>query len=111
MAGETIGTVPDGAWAHPAGSRAVAALDEVLAKRPHKDDHLLARITEDLCTFRDSVLTLRRRGAWGEDDERRLARLNGVISLALALHFPVGAVRWDELAGARAALAEIAGGG
>lgn len=98
-------------WAHPAALRAIEALDQVLAKRPHKDDHLLARIEEDLCTCREAVLGRRRQGMWRDEDERRLGRLNGVLSVTLAIHFPLGDVRWDELAGARAALAELAGVG
>lgn len=91
----------------PPGRRALAAIDRVLAGRPHKDDPDLSQAAEGLAAMRDELVARLRRGEGGTDLRERLGRLNAVISLVLANHFPLGATPWDELGKARDTLAGL----
>jgi hypothetical protein len=89
------------------GGRALALIDQVLEKRPDKDDVALAACARELCVYRDALI-LRQRAAPTEADGRlRLAHVNAVLAVVLAVHFPIDAVPWDELEKARAWLAEL----
>ena len=79
------------------GHRALAHLDRVLDQRPKKDDHELTHATRCLAEFRESLI--RTRGAEGasDDDHKRLARLNAIISVVMGMHFPIGNAPWGEL--------------
>ncbi len=89
------------------GVRAVELIEAVVARRPEKDDAALAAAVEAICAYRQGLIGRRDAAAWTDSDERGLATLNGVLSLVLAVQFPLGNVRWHELEGARAALAEL----
>lgn len=89
------------------GARAVELIDAALARRPEKDDATIAGAVEAICAWRGGMIRRRDAGAWTDQDEHGLATLNGVLSLVLAVQFPLGNVRWHELEGARAALAEL----
>ena len=91
------------------GARAVELIDVALAARPDKDDAKLSAAVDAICDFRRKMTARRDAGDWNSDAERELGTLNGVLSLVLATEFPLGNVRWDELEGARAALAELVG--
>ncbi|GJE41537.1 hypothetical protein [Methylobacterium soli] len=80
------------------GRRALAALDRVLAQRPQKDDHGFSQATQCLSAFRDELIGAHRRQACTRE---QLVHLNGVISVVLAGHFPLGDVPWGELDKAR----------
>jgi len=89
------------------GGRALALIDQVLGKRPDKDDDALASCARELCVYRDALI-LRRRAAPTDADARdRLAHVNAILAVVLAVQFPVNAVPWDELAKARSWLAEL----
>ncbi|MDR7035906.1 MULTISPECIES: hypothetical protein [Methylobacterium] len=86
------------------GRAALAALDQVLAHRPKKDDPAFARATACLTAFRDELIAGHRRQTCTRE---RLTHLNGVISVVLAGHFPLGDVPWDELDKARGWLSDL----
>ena len=84
---------------------ALAVVDQALAERPHKEGHTFSAAARSLCVLRDTL------SARQKDDLLRrlwLERINAVISVILAGHFPLGSVPWDEIAKARAWLAEFA---
>ncbi|RVU16402.1 hypothetical protein [Methylobacterium oryzihabitans] len=87
---------------HP-GREALTALDAALAQRPHKDHSSLSQATTCLCAFRDNLIAAGRDGRPSPD----MMRLNAIISVVLAGHFPLGAVPWDELVLARGWLADL----
>ena len=89
------------------GARAVELIDAVLAGRPAKDDAKLASAVEAICDWRQGMIGRRDAGTWNDADEQGLGTLNGVLSLVLAVQFPLGSIRWHELEGARAALSEL----
>lgn len=84
------------AVAQEAGAKALAALDKVLAERPHKDDVSLSETTKQCCIVRDDLIA-RFRASGSADDARRLEHLNSVLSVVAALHYPMGETPWDEL--------------
>ncbi|MEA1833102.1 hypothetical protein U8607_13530 [Methylobacterium durans] len=86
------------------GRKALAALDRVLAHRPKKDDHAFSQATLCLTAFRDELIEGHRRQACTRE---RLTHLNGVLSVVLAGHFPLGDVPWSELDKARGWLSDL----
>ena len=89
------------------GARAVALIGEALDARPEKDDAKLSAAVGAICAYRREMIARRDAGDWADDAELGLGTLNGVLSLVLAAEFPLGNVRWDELEGARTALANL----
>ena len=90
-----------------AGRRALDALDKVLEKKPHKDEHALSAATEGLCTWRDSLAAEKRRGGASPETQDRLTQLNSIISVVVGSHFPLGDTPWEELEKARDWLAKL----
>ena len=86
---------------------ALEKIDEVLRKKPDKDNYALTEASQKLCIWRDVLIEEARRG--GVVECRRLERANGVLSALLAAHFPCGPVPWGELAAARKWLADLLG--
>ena len=85
------------------GAEALALIDQVLARRPHKDDHALAAATECLAQFRDELVQS------PTSDRTRLAHLNAILSVVIGVHFPLGNPPYEELEKARAWLADLIG--
>ena len=90
-----------------AGRDALAGIDRTLAARPHKDDYVLSDATQALCTLRDALIA---QADGGEAARDRLEALNAVLGVVLGVHFPIGAVPWDDLEAARGWLAELVDG-
>ncbi len=88
--------------------QALAAVDQALAERPHKEGHTFSAATRHLCALRDAMLEQRRNQPWPHQSQRQLDHVNAVISIVLAGHFPLGAVPWQELELARNWLADLA---
>jgi len=103
-----LGTHPMPADANNA-HEALAALDRALAHKPDKDDDDFTASLKHLSAFRDA-LTAKFRAA-GNDETRdvraHLARVNAIISIVMAGHFPLGAIPWPEIEQARQHLAEV----
>jgi hypothetical protein len=89
-----------------AATLALQQIDQILAKKPEKDDHALTEATKALCALRDDLIAARRAG--DDAGRQRLETVNAVLSIVAATHFPVGEVPWEPLASARGALAELA---
>ncbi len=87
---------------------ALASLDKAIAHKPRKDDADFAAAAEHLCKLRDLLLAETRQGKTAA--RMRLERVNALISVVLAGHFPVGSVPWPELERAREVLAEMTSG-
>jgi hypothetical protein len=82
---------------------AVAALDRALGKRPAYAD--LAEASRQVATLRDGLIARRRRG--DPDPNRRLDRLNAVLSLVVAATYPLEGSHRDRIATARRELAML----
>jgi hypothetical protein len=89
------------------GVRALVLIDQVLGKRPDKDDAALAACARELCVYRDALILRQRAAPTDADARERLSHVNAVLSVVLAVHFPIDAVPWDELEKARDWLAEL----
>ncbi len=87
---------------------ALASLDKAIAHKPRKDAPDFAAATEHLCKLRDLLLAEVRQGKTAS--RVRLGKVNALISVVLAGHFPIGSVPWPELERARGVLAEITSG-
>ncbi len=88
------------------GRQALAAIDKVLAGKPHADGHALSEATKNVALFRDEVIA-RQHHPPQMKERRDLEHVNAVISVVLAVHFPLGDIPWHELEGARSWLAEL----
>jgi hypothetical protein len=86
---------------------ALERIDEVLRGKPEKNDAALNDVMEKLCIWRDRLIAQARQG--GEVERIRLEHANAVLSVVVAIHFPAGAIPWDELVAARRWLAELVG--
>jgi hypothetical protein len=86
---------------------ALEKIDEVLRKKPEKDDYALTDATEKLCIWRDILIEQARRG--GDVERKRLDHANAVLGFVVATNFPSGAIPWEELAAARGWLAGLLG--
>lgn len=86
---------------------ALASLDKAIAHKPRKDDADFAAATEHLCKLRDLLLAEARQGGVSRI---RLERVNALISVVLAGHFPLGNVPWPAVERARGVLAAMASG-
>ena len=85
------------------GRKALGEIDALLAARPQKDDLRAAEVVTLLAAWRDTLIP----AASTAEGAERLERLNAVISVALATHFPQGATPWAELEMARGWLASL----
>ena len=80
---------------HP-GREALAHTGRVLEQRPHKDDHELTSATQYLAKFREELIAARRSPGVTPKSRDYLSRLNAIISVVMAMHFPIGNPPWDE---------------
>ena len=89
--------------------RALAAIDRAIAAAPERDGASLSEAVREVSAVRDAVaaqgLEAVPRGS--PEARHRLDGLNAVLSMILAVHFPLGAPPWDEARKARGWLAEI----
>ena len=89
------------------GHKAVEHIDQVLAERPKKNDHVLSHATVCLSEFRDRLVAeWRSSGGITPAQRKQLDHVNAVITIVLGVHFPLGAVPWSDLEKARDWLAE-----
>lgn len=86
---------------------ALDALDEALADAPKRNGHAFSRAATCLSAYREEVVA--KHGLQGEANRKHLARVNSILSLVLAGHFPLGDAPWDDIKKARDWLAEMAG--
>lgn len=88
------------------GREALAQMDAVLARKPEKDGHALAQATRCLAEYRDAI-TPADLGRAPPPERERLGRVNAILSLVMALHFPIGEPPWDDFQAARDWLAGL----
>lgn len=89
-----------------AGGEALRHVDRALADRPKRDGATLKAALQALARFRDAVIA-RHRGEGGARWRPALERINAVISVVMAIQFPIGEIRWAELEKARDWLDEV----
>jgi hypothetical protein len=82
---------------------ALAALDRALGEQSTYGD--LAEASRRLVALRNMLIALRRRGE--PDPDRRLDRLNAIVSLVVAAEYPLEGVRGERIATARDELAAL----
>lgn len=80
---------------HP-GQKALQHLARVLEQKPTKDDHELSLLTQCLAPFREELIERNRREAASHDARECLMHLNAIVSVVMAMHFPVGQPPWGE---------------
>ncbi len=91
---------------HDQLTTALAALDEALASAPKRNGDAFSRAVRCLSAYRDEITTTE--GRKTEESRKRLTRLNAILSLVMAGHFPLGEPPWDEIRKTRGWLAELA---
>ncbi len=84
--------------------RALAALDRAIGAAPERDGASLSEAVREVSAVRDATAA---QGRGSPEVRHRLDGLNAVLSMILAVHFPLGAPPWDEARKARGWLAEI----
>ncbi len=89
------------------GRKALEHIDQVLAERPKKNDHVLSQATMCLSEFRDGLVAELRRVGITPAQRKQLDHVNAVITVVLGIHFPLGEIPWLELEKARDWLAEV----
>ncbi len=77
------------------GRESLKHAQRILEQKPHKDDHALSHLTRCLGEFRERLIQADRRGSHPED-RQRLSHLNAIISIVMAMHFPIGQAPWTE---------------
>jgi hypothetical protein len=90
------------------GSKALMAIDQLLADRPDKAGHDFSEATRHLAAWRDA-LAQRWRHSAAEEDRRALERVNAGLSVILGGQFPLGQVPWPEIQRIRQDLGVLAG--
>ncbi len=85
-------------------ARALDALDQAIAAAPKRDGTAFSDAVIAVSAVRDEVA---REGRDTTQQRQRLTGLNGILSMILAGHFPLGTPPWDEISKARGWLAEI----
>ena len=86
-------------------AQAQAALSKALAAAPARDGASLSEAVILLSAVRDDVSA--RHGRRTPESRAQLARLNGVLSTILAVHFPLGDPPWQELRNAQSWLRDL----
>ena len=89
-----------------AAAKALRALDEAIKDAPARNGHAFSRAASCLSAFREETIAMH--GLDGAENRERLSRLNAVMSLVLAGHFPLGDAPWDDIRKAREWLSEMA---
>lgn len=83
---------------------ALAALDAALRQKPKKDGCDFSHATQCLVDLRRH-LTDRLRA--GDDVAAALGQVNGIISVVVGAHFPLGDIHWPSVERAREALERL----
>ena len=89
------------------GRHALAAFDEALGHAPHKDGAALSETSRCLSHLRDALIACQRESGATDGSAARLETVNGVMSLCLAAHFPLGDIPWGSIRQGRDALAAV----
>ena len=85
-------------------TRALAALDRAIAAAPERDGYAFSDAVIEVSAVRDEWA---RQGRGTSEKRQRLTGLNGILSMILAGHFPLGTPPWNEIRKARGWLEDI----
>ena len=88
--------------------KALHYFDQLLQDRPKRDGHDFSEATAWLSAYREELSSEWRRTG-NESDRKRLRRINGVLSVVVGGHYPLGEVPWDQIERARGDLAAVIG--
>ena len=88
------------------GHAALQAIDRLLADRPDKVGHDFSEATRRLTAFRDDLVEAWR-ASRGEEDRKRMALANSVLSVIVGGHYPLGGIPWQHIENARKALVTL----
>ena len=88
--------------------KALHSFDQLLQDRPKRDGHDFSEATAWLSAYREELISEWRRTG-NESDRKRLRRINGVLSVVVGGHYPLGEVPWDQIERARGDLAAAIG--
>ena len=97
---------PDWTTLHP-GRKALQHVARILEQRPKKDDHELSYLTRCLGDFRAELIDKQNGEGATHADRTRLSHLNAILSVAMAMHFPIGNPPWEEFEKMRAWLTTL----
>jgi hypothetical protein len=86
-------------------AKALASMDKAIAAAPERDGYAFSDAVIQLSAVRDEVSARDGRGT--PELRQRLTKINAVLSMILAGHFPLGDPPWDEIKKARVWLAEL----
>ena len=86
---------------------ALRLLDKLLTERPEKVGHDFSEATRSIATYRDRLVA-DWRCSENETTRQSLAQVNGVLSVVLGGHYPLGEIPWPHIERARAVLADVA---
>lgn len=84
------------------GRRALAAVETLLAERPHKMGHDFSEATRCVVAFRDALIEQSRHAVTPD-----LEQANAVLAAIIGGHFPLGDVPWKQIQAARDQLARM----
>lgn len=79
----------------------------ILEQEPKKDDHELSYLTRCLAEFRAELIDKQNGKDSCREDRIRLSHLNAIVSVAMAMHFPIGKPPWEEFKKTEAWLGQL----
>ena len=82
-------------------------LDKLLADRPDQVTHDFSAATRRLTTYHDTLIRRLRDGSLPTEARRQLDRINAVIRVVYACHYPLRRAEWDMLEKARAEFVDL----
>lgn len=80
-----------------AARRALEHIDRALAARPKKDGNAFSEAVACLCEVRQALIRWTGGPEASPKVRGELERLNAVISVLIAGHFPLGFIPWEEI--------------
>jgi hypothetical protein len=89
------------------GEAALRAIDKVLRDKPAKVGHDFSDTITHLSQLRDSLIARHRAAESEEGELPRLGRLNAVLTVMIAGHYPLGKVPWPHIEKARESFAAL----
>lgn len=89
------------------GEAALRAIDKLLQDQPRKVGEDFSEAIRLVTEVRNELIDRHRRAEPDEAGRRRLARLNAVLTVLIAGHYPLGKVPWTHIQNARHSFAAV----
>lgn len=80
---------------HP-GRKSLQHVRRVLEQKPIKDDYELSQLTQCLAPFREELIERSKGQPPSHEARVCLMHLNAIVSVVMAMHFPIGQPPWEE---------------